>query len=205
MNRLLCSRCGDSIHPDTAAHNNGLCLPCVRGNHLSIQERVEKRRKDREAEQARFSSPEHKYWANLVNRVHDHPAGFNALTQGDRLYYLVNVLGGEVHNGGFDQFFTNSSGDRYSETVVALKEVGAKRSLALLLDAKLILFPNNEVPSDRMTRCEMMPTWEEDHPNFSAAIAALDELDKQFYANQDELSQVLDFLAVTHKLYAGDS
>ena len=203
MQRLLCTRCGDSIHPDTASRNEGLCVPCVRGNQLSIKERNEQRRKEREAERAWLESSEYRYWSSLVDRVHKRPGGFEALRRGDQLYYLVNVLSGEVHNGGFDQFFSNSSGDRYHETVQALTELGEQAICDLLKEAKSILFGAANVPAERVARFELMPTASEDNPQYEATIHALDQLDKRFYAHAENVSNLLERVATIHGLYHG--
>ena len=203
MERLLCLRCGDSIHPDTASRNAGLCMPCVRGNQLSIEQRKAQHRQAREAERARLASPEHKYWHTLVDRVYKQPGGFEVLPHGDQLYFLINVLSGEVHNGGFEQFFSNSSGNRYDETVAALTEVGAQASRALLLEAKSAIFAFADVPVDRVARCELMPTASEAHPEYDAVNAALDDLDSRFYADPDKLGEVLDRIATMYNLYPG--
>jgi Domain of unknown function (DUF4375) len=205
MQRLLCLRCGDSIHPDTAARNDGLCMPCVRGNQLSIEQRKEQRRQALEAGRARLESPAYKYWHTLVGRVYEQPRGFEALSHGDQLYYLINVLSGEVHNGGFDQFFSNSSGNRYAETVAALVEVDAQATLALLLEAKSTIFIDADVPVDRVLRYELMPTSTEEHPDYEAVSAALDDLDDRFYEDPDNLGEVLARIASSHNLYKRDS
>lgn len=179
-------------------------MPCVRGNRLSTEERTRLLKEAREAREAVYASPEYKYWTALVAKVYDEPNGFAKLPHPERLYYLVNVFSGEVHNGGFDQFFTNSSGAHYADTVAALEEVGARQSLSLLLEAKAILFASNDVPVDRTARCEMMPTWEEAHPDYDTAHEALNSVDKRFYADPDNLGQTLENLAHTNGLYASD-
>lgn len=205
MQRLLCVRCGDSIHPETAARNAGLCMPCVHGNQLSIEARRAQHDRQREAERARLVSPEYRYWLGLIDRVYKTEAGFDSLSHGDRLYYLVNVLSGEVHNGGFDQFFSNSSGDRCAETIAALSEVGAHASLKLLQQAKHALFADEDVPVDRMIRYKLMRTSSEAHPDFKRASSTLDELDSEFYKDPDSLGDILEQIAAKHKLYTDDA
>ncbi len=201
MQRLLCNRCGDSIHPDPAARNAGLCIPCTRGNQLSIEQRMERRKQEREAERAWRESPEWKYWTSLVDRVYKKVGGFEALSRGDQLYFLVNVLNGEVHNGGFSQFFSNTSGNRYRETISALAELDASSVAALLQEAKRVLFGIAEVPLGQVERYHLMVTSSEDHPEYAAANALLDELDKQFYAMSDDVAALLSQVAKSHGLY----
>ena len=100
MQRLLCSRCGDSIHPDTASRNAGLCVPCVRGNQLSIAERTKRQKAASDARKAHYDSAEYKYWTALVAKVYAEPNGYTNLPAAERLYYLINVLCGEVNRPG---------------------------------------------------------------------------------------------------------
>ena len=176
-------------------------MPCTRGNQLTIEQRNEQRRREREAERAWRESPEARYWSALVDRVYKQPGGFGALPRGDQLYYLVNVLSGEVHNGGFDQFFSNSSGDRYYETVQALVELGDQAALSLLQEAKSALFGEKDVPPDRVARFGLMRTATEDHPLYAATVLALDELDRRFYANAESIASLLERVAADHDLY----
>lgn len=202
MDRLLCVRCGDSIHPDTASRNAGLCIPCTRGNQLTIEQRNENHRKQREEERARLESPQYKYWSSLISRVYGDDGGFGSLQHGDRLYYLMNVLTGEVHNGGFDQFFSNSSGDRYAETVEALSEVGDLATLQLLREAKSALFAQDEVPAKRIARFELMATSSKEHPRYESAWKALEELDTRFYASASNVDAALDRVVKAYNLYS---
>jgi hypothetical protein len=180
-------------------------MPCVRGNQLSIEERREKHRQQKEDERAFRASPEYQYWQKLVDRVYKTPTGFDSLQHGDRLFYLLNVLSGEVHNGGFDQFFSNSSGDHCAETIAALSEVGANESLRLLLQAKATLFGNADVPANRAARCERMPTMSAaDEDDCQEVNSALDVLDKKFWEDPDNFGGILDRIAIAYGLYLKD-
>ena len=160
-------------------------MPCARGNILSIEQRRAQHEHAREAERAFLESSEYKFWQALVGKVYGAKHGFDSLIKGERLYFVINVLSREVHNGGFDQFFSNSSGDRYEETLDALTETGARSTLQLLQDAKAVLFGGAPVPRDRTARLAAMSTSSEDHPIYDAANSALDRLDKAFCADPD--------------------
>lgn len=201
MNRLSCVCCGDSIHPDTAAAHNGLCMPCVRGNTRSIQERQAERQRQREAERAYEASPERQYWLALVRQVYDPDRGFDTLGLGDRQYWLINVLSGEVHNGGFDQFFSNSSGDCFQETVDALIEVGDSASLNLMMQAKALLFGDADVPTDRQARYAAMATADDESEQAQEVSRQLEALDRRFWAQADRIGEVLEAVAREHGLY----
>ena len=75
-------------------------MPSVRGNQLSIEARTRLHEEERQAREAVYASAEYRYWTALVDRVHGEPNGFVKLPSAERLYYLVNVLSGELHNGG---------------------------------------------------------------------------------------------------------
>ncbi len=68
--RLPCDRCGDSIYPDTATRNGGLCMPCKGG----YRESIETSKRQREEEKRHLQSAEYLYWRGLVRRVHDEHA-----------------------------------------------------------------------------------------------------------------------------------
>ncbi|WAC73762.1 DUF4375 domain-containing protein [Roseateles sp. SL47] len=138
---------------------------------------------------------------SLVDRVYKQDGGFDALPRGDQLYYLVNVLSGEVHNGGFDQFFSNSSGERYLETVAALNELGASSVEGLLQEAKHVLFGESDVPAGQMERYHLMATSSTERPDYAAVVARLDQLDKEFYDMANDVGALLSRIAEVHGLY----
>jgi hypothetical protein len=72
--------------------------------------------------------------------------GLASLAPRERVACLVWCFAGEVDNGGFAQFFFNSTGEHAGSTVEALREVGCLVSAALLEQA-IALFPNG-VPAD---------------------------------------------------------
>ncbi|MCR1764692.1 DMP19 family protein, partial [Pseudomonas aeruginosa] len=123
--RLPCRACGHLILATTAARNDGLCMPCKGGYRQNIEDG-----KRFHTERRRYlASPQALYWSALVNRVYDGREGFAGLSPAERSYYAVSVLSGEVHNGGFDQYFGNSSGDQYQAARAGLRELEAEDAL----------------------------------------------------------------------------
>lgn len=49
------------------------------------------------------------------------------LSPQERIFYVVQVLEAEVNNGGFSQFFYNSSGDFANELVDSFMSIGAEK------------------------------------------------------------------------------
>ncbi len=79
------------------------------------------------------------------NVRHEH---VDRLSAESRLVYLLWIFGGEIDNGGFDQFFANSSGNHAAEVVSGLETIGAADSHRLLLRA-MRWFPNSAPATDR--------------------------------------------------------
>jgi hypothetical protein len=61
--------------------------------------------------------------------------GIEALTIPQRRYHAFFSLDSQVNNGGFTQYFFNSSGDNWREAVAGLEAMESKERLAILLQA----------------------------------------------------------------------
>lgn len=96
---------------------------------------------------------------------------------------LVQALEGEVNNGGFHQFFYNSAGDNTMETIQALETVGAP-VMAGIVRRAAAMFPGNAPPRDRFNRQNVLL---EKFPD----ATAFEELDDEFYAYPENLSELL--------------
>lgn len=97
---------------------------------------------------------------------------------------LVDLLEAEVNNGGFDQFFFNSAGDRTSEIIAALQEIGASHT-ASILRAAAAKFPGGMPPVERNTRQTVL--LEEVSPDSEA----FEEEDQAFYEYRDDLAALV--------------
>jgi hypothetical protein len=96
---------------------------------------------------------------------------------------LVIDLEDEVNNGGFHQYFNNSSGDKTAETIEALEAMGAP-IVADILRRAAFKFPGHMPPNDRTQRLEVL--WS----NFPRATE-FKELDTQFFAYPEDLSGLI--------------
>jgi len=114
---------------------------------------------------------------------------------------LINTLGAEVYNDGLEQFFSDTTGDLYYETVDALIELDERVILELLEEAKMILFSSSTVPKSHIARRNLMVTSSENHPEYHEANRKLEELDKRFYANGENITRLLEKLADRYGLY----
>lgn len=103
------------------------------------------------------------------------------LTPAQKTFYYNQNLEREVNNGGFDQYFLNSSGDFAHETIGALRTIGADHT-AEILQCAIDLFPGKRVPRNREERISIL---EKIRPNASDEWAQLDEM---FFAYKDNLN-----------------
>jgi hypothetical protein len=189
-----CERCGVGIQPATATRTGGLCVPCATGTREAIEKGRERNRRQKELRE----SPHRRYWSALVDRVERSAGRFDALTSAEQLYDAGCVLDSEVYNGGFEQFFDNSSGRLYSSALACLTALGAHQCLALLLQAKELLFPGRDVPVDTAARRAVLRT------SSSPELArALDALDASYHADPDELGAKRDAFAAENRLFDG--
>jgi hypothetical protein len=106
---------------------------------------------------------------NFIGELCDYGDDFSKLTDQQKLFYLNQNLEREINNGGFNQYFCNSSGDNTHETIISLKAIGADKT-AEILQRAIDQFPNKTVPKDRdergksAQRDHLNPV-EADHPN----------------------------------------
>jgi hypothetical protein len=103
------------------------------------------------------------------------------LTEAQKQFYYNQCLEREINNGGFNQYFFNSSGDFAHQTVQSLIKIGAKKTADILQKA-IDQFPDKNVPQDRTERQELLEQIEEE------ANPVWEELDQKFFAYEDNLN-----------------
>ncbi len=110
------------------------------------------------------------------------------LTEPQRLFYLNQNLEREINNGGFNQYFINSSGDFAHQTIQSLTAIGA-RTTADILQKAIDQFPNKQVPQDRDERIDAVQQIEQ------TANEVWEELDQEFFEYKDDLNSLnLDYV-----------
>jgi hypothetical protein len=101
-----------------------------------------------------------------------------------KVFTPVWVLEAEVNNGGFSQYFFNSSGETAGFVVEALETIGALQTAELCEQAIVTAFPAG-LPSDlTLIRCAATDFSDE-------IVSALNALDKKFYQYPDDLTELL--------------
>jgi HEAT repeat protein len=100
--------------------------------------------------------------------------GVAALSLPQRYYIAVVALDGQVNNGGFSQYFFNSSGDGWRTALAGLEAMESSERLAILRDA-VARFPDARPPENREQRMEQLAKLE------SAKDGVFDDLDSRYY------------------------
>jgi hypothetical protein len=99
--------------------------------------------------------------------------GYKSLSPIGKILYNVYWVEAEVNNGGFNQYFYNSSGDHAMDAIESLDRIGAAQTRELLQSA-INNFPNSNVPSDREERIRVLSSIDPNNMLF-------DNLDDRFY------------------------
>ena len=165
-------------------------MPCKNGTRENIEQSKRRYAEERELDK---TCPYRALWRNLVDRVYEDSQGFGSLSEDEKVYFAVGVLLGEVYNGGFMQFFVNTSGEHYRHAELGLVQMGATQSLELLRRAKNVLFGSATVPRDQEERWAAMR---------EGCDNQLDDLDTEFYKDPDGMDARTETFAVSKGLVA---
>jgi hypothetical protein len=164
--KVPCVECGKPVAVSLANRSKGFCLRCFTK-----------------------TDPFFVLYNSLIERVYHSVGGFDALSEAEKRYYSVTLFQNEVNNGGFHQFFFNSSGSYYELIENSLVAFNELETLDLVNRAKQVLFPEIPVPADTEARRRLMPA-----PT-PGLMNKLNELDERFYKSPDTLSPKLEAFA----------
>lgn len=109
-----------------------------------------------------------------------------------RLALAVRSFIDQVCNGGFSQYFLNSSGQRWRDTLEGLEAIGAGHDLALLKKA-VALFGEEPPAQDDMKRHEQLAAFRNETND-----DPFDSLDSEFYQDPDGREILLMRFIVQH-------
>lgn len=107
------------------------------------------------------------------------------LSPPERVFFITQNVEIEVNNGGFSQFFYNSSGDFVGEMVGAFQEIGAEKTAVICQRALDAI--GQPLPQNRAERIELIEAIETD-----ALMEALNACDDAFYEYQEDLNALND-------------
>ena len=113
------------------------------------------------------------------------------LNEHERLFYITQTLEQEVNNGGFSQYFYNSSGNFANEVVDAFTRIGALKTAEICKKAVAVF--NGQVPVDRDERENLLESLDcED---------IFDECDNAFYDYEDDLEALNYAYIMNHRKF----
>jgi hypothetical protein len=93
----------------------------------------------------------------LIEQVFHSDEGFDGLPEDEKIVFAIRELVIEVLNGGFHQYFYNSSGARYATAEAALERLNEPEALGLLIRARQALFARGRVPANIAERRKTIP------------------------------------------------
>ncbi len=124
---------------------------------------------------------------NQLNKKSEFGDELDKLNDPEKNFLFVENLLREVNNGGFNQWFYNSSGDYAHETIAALNAIGAVK-MAAFVEKAISIWPERNVPKDKLVRQDMLQQMED------SAKPEWEKLDNMFYQGEDNLDNYGELL-----------
>lgn len=118
--------------------------------------------------------------------------GFEALTPAEQTFITIWSLEADVNNGGFDQYYFNSSGDHARFAPAALRAIGAREAAAIVEEANAIFGPDGP-PRDRDQRQDALEALGEDRSSIFSSV------DERFFEYPDDLQTLLTDYVQSHE------
>jgi len=113
---------------------------------------------------------------------------FSELTEAEQIFVCIWELEAEVNNGGFEQYFHNSSGDNAQKIVAALRSIGANLTAQILQQAIDVFGPSGP-SADQTKRQEEIEGLSEEQKDL------WNKLDTDFIGYPNNLTELLhDFV-----------
>ncbi len=119
-----------------------------------------------------------------LNEISDYGKNLSKLNSSQQVVLIIENLEREINNGGFNQFYFNSSGNHAQITVEYLKKIGADKTAELVEKANSE-WPNNEIPIDRTERQSLLEEIENN------AEQVWEDCDQKFYKYEDDIAGLL--------------
>lgn len=127
-------------------------------------------------------------WLSICEKC-DYGDSIEKLNEYERVFFVTETLEQEVNNGGFSQFFYNSSGDFSNELVDAFTKIGAFKTAEICKKALAVF--NGKVPTARGERQDLLDSLECDD--------VLNEYDDAFYDYEDNLEALNHAYITKHR------
>jgi hypothetical protein len=129
---------------------------------------------------------------SYLNKKCEYGQKIDRLNESQKAILIVENLEREINNGGFNQFYWNSSGNYANETIDALIKIGANKTAEIVKKANSE-FKNGIVPKDREKRQDELELIED------KAKENWNNLDSEFYEYNDDLTELLITFVIKNK------
>ena len=139
-------------------------------------------------ERMEFDKEADDFITELMRKIDDKTEPMN---EKEEVIYRVSWLTMEVNNGGFHQYFFNSTGEHAVETVSMLKRIGAPQTAALF-ETGCSLFPEGNPPKSLQARRRVLARFTLDQ------LETLRDLQERFYARREDLNVLLKRYWINH-------
>lgn len=116
------------------------------------------------------------------------------INEKERVVFVARYVELEVNNGGFSQYFYNSSGDFYDEAVNALEEIGAIKTAEIC--QKAIDAYGETLSKDRYARMNQLERLETDE-----VAEMLYQCDDEFFASSEDITMLCYEYIINNKEY----
>jgi hypothetical protein len=126
------------------------------------------------------------YLFSMVDSIQakERTTGYESLTPAEQVFFCVWELEAEINNGGFEQFYLNSSGDIAAYVPDALRAIGATHTASLVDQANAVVGSDGP-PTDRDARTKLVEALDD------SALDRFEQLDAAFLEYKDNLSALL--------------
>jgi hypothetical protein len=123
--------------------------------------------------------------------------GLASFTRAERFVYAIEAMVREVNNGGWNQFFDNSSGALAFDLAPALEAVGSKKNLSIAQRA-LKIFGKPSSLSENERRKQLVKVTKD------GDISPWEKLEGEFYQNPEDLeAMIIEFIARNQAEFGG--
>jgi len=124
-----------------------------------------------------------------------------SLSHGEQLVLSVRYMQGEILNGGFHQYLTNSTADDAEQLLSRLEQIKAAKMVELFRRIAAF-FPENRIPSNRENRTDLIKKFEESHRDEKHnkwPVDPFENLDNVFALETGNLTNLLLNFIRTHR------
>lgn len=119
-----------------------------------------------------------------LNKKSNYGEKMEGLSESQKKFLIIENLEREINNGGFNQFYFNSSGDYSNETVNALITIKAHKTAEIVKLANAQFF-DSSVPKDRFERQKIVETID------GSTADIWEKCDQDFYKYEDNIEVLL--------------